>query len=245
MRDQGPGTHLRSRLATPLPARRISVRLQGQLFKITVILVNALTHNAEEAEVQWFYEDLLELTPKTDVLFIIGDWNAKVGSQETTEGTGKFGLGVQIVAGQRLGWTCSVSHCPKEDVGRPGPQGRGEDSARVFPQRSAHSEETKQPRPPALRHHLQPLQGSCGHLLLTPRGAGRDGRANETPSSPWPGPGRAPARDEPEVKWLTGALRDPSRFLVQKVAPGAPVRMGRARRLIPGRKEEFPVTCAL
>lgn len=59
-----------------------------------------------------------------------------------------------------------------------------------------------------------------------PRGAGRDRRANETPGSPWPGPGRAPARDEPEVKWLTGAVRDPSRFLVQKTAPGAPVRMG-------------------
>ena len=61
----------------------ISVRLQGQLFNITVIQVNAPTRNAEEAEVEWFYEDFLELTPKKDILFIIGDWNAKVGSQET------------------------------------------------------------------------------------------------------------------------------------------------------------------
>ena len=65
----------------------------------------ALTSNAEEAEVEWFYEDLqdlLELTPKEDILFIIGDWNAKVGSQETPALTGKFGLGVQNEAGQRL-----------------------------------------------------------------------------------------------------------------------------------------------
>ena len=70
-----------------------------------IIQVYALTINAEEAEVEWFYEDLqdlLELTPKTDVLFIIGDWNAKVGSQETPTVTGKFGLGVQNEAGQRL-----------------------------------------------------------------------------------------------------------------------------------------------
>ena len=70
-----------------------------------VIQVYALTSNAEEAEVEWFYEDLqdfLELTPKKDVLFIIGDWNAKVGSQETPGVTGKFGLGVQDEAGQRL-----------------------------------------------------------------------------------------------------------------------------------------------
>ena len=66
--------------------RMISVRLQGKPFNITVIQVYALTSNAEEAEVEWFYEDLqvlLELTPKKEVLFIIGDWNAKVGSQET------------------------------------------------------------------------------------------------------------------------------------------------------------------
>ena len=69
-----------------------------------VIQVYALTINAEEAEIEWFYsdvQDLLELTPKIDVLFIIGDWNAKVGSQETPGVTGKFGLGVQNEAGQR------------------------------------------------------------------------------------------------------------------------------------------------
>ena len=72
---------------------------------ITVIQVYAPTSNAEEAEVEWFYEDLqdlLELTPKKDVLFIIRDWNAKVGSQVTAGVTGKFGLGVQNEAGQRL-----------------------------------------------------------------------------------------------------------------------------------------------
>ena len=70
-----------------------------------VIQVYAPTSNAEEAEVEWFYEylqDLLELTPKKDVLFIIGDWNEKVGSQETPGVTGKFGLGVQNEARQRL-----------------------------------------------------------------------------------------------------------------------------------------------
>ena len=85
--------------------RMISVRLQGKPLNITVIQVYAPTSNAEEAEVEWFYEDLqdlLELTPKKDVLFIIGDWNAKVGSQETPGVTGKFGLGVQNEAGQRL-----------------------------------------------------------------------------------------------------------------------------------------------
>ena len=65
--------------------RMISVRFQGKPFNITVIHVYAPTSNAEEAEVEWFYDDLLELTPKKDVLFIIGDWNAKVGSQETPE----------------------------------------------------------------------------------------------------------------------------------------------------------------
>ena len=82
----------------------ISVRLQGKPFNITVIQVYALTSNAEEAEVEWFYEDLqdlLELTPKKDVLFIIGDWNARVGSQETPGVTGKFGLGIQNETGQR------------------------------------------------------------------------------------------------------------------------------------------------
>ena len=77
----------------------VSVRFQGKPFNMTVILVYASTSNAEEAEVEWFYEDLqdlLELTPKKDVLFIIGDWNAKVGSQETPEVTGKFGLEIWI-----------------------------------------------------------------------------------------------------------------------------------------------------
>ena len=87
----------------------ISVCFQGKPFNITVIQVYALTNNAEEAEVEWFYEylqDLLELTPKKDVLFIIGDWNAEVGSQETLGVTGKFGLGVQNEAGQRLTEFC-------------------------------------------------------------------------------------------------------------------------------------------
>ena len=83
----------------------ISVRLQGKPFNITVIQVYAPTSNTEEAEVERFYEDLqdlLELTPKKDILFIIGDWNAKVGSQEKPGVTGKFGFGVQNEAGQRL-----------------------------------------------------------------------------------------------------------------------------------------------
>ena len=76
-----------------------------QSIQITVIQVYAPTGNAEEAEVERFYEDLqdlLELTPKKDLLFIIGDWNAKVGSQETPGVTGKFGLGIQNEAGQKL-----------------------------------------------------------------------------------------------------------------------------------------------
>ena len=84
---------------------KISVHFQGQPFNIKVIQAYAPTSNTEEAEVEQFYEylqDLLELTPKKDVLFIIGDWNAKVGSQETPRVTGKFGLGVQNEAGQRL-----------------------------------------------------------------------------------------------------------------------------------------------
>ena len=83
----------------------ISVRFQDKPFNITVIRVYATTSNAEEAEVEWFYEDLqdlLELTPKKDVLFIMGDWNAKVGNQETPGVTAKFGLGMQNEAGQRL-----------------------------------------------------------------------------------------------------------------------------------------------
>ena len=85
--------------------RMISARFQGKPFNITVIQVYAPTTNAEEAEAERFYEDLqdlLELTPQKDVLFIIGDWNAKVGSQETPGITGKFGLGIQNEAGQRL-----------------------------------------------------------------------------------------------------------------------------------------------
>ena len=80
-----------------------SVHCQGKPFNITVTQVYALTSNAEEAEVKWFYEylqDLLELTPKTDVLFIIGDWNAKVGSQEIPGIIVKFGLGLQNEAGK-------------------------------------------------------------------------------------------------------------------------------------------------
>ena len=83
----------------------ISVRFQGKPFNITVIQVYAPTNRAEEAEVEWFYEDLQdlpELTPKKDVLFIIGDWNAKVGSEEIPGVTGKFDLGVQNETGQRL-----------------------------------------------------------------------------------------------------------------------------------------------
>ena len=83
----------------------ISVSFQGKSFNITVIQVYAPTTNAKEAEIEWFCEDiqdLLELTPKEDVLFIIGDWNAKVGSQETPGVTGKFGLGLQNEAGKRL-----------------------------------------------------------------------------------------------------------------------------------------------
>ena len=87
----------------------ISVRFQDKPFNIRVILVCAPTSNAKEAEIEQFYEDqqdLLELTPKKDVLFIMGDWNAKVGSQETSGVTGKFGLVVQNEAGQRLTEFC-------------------------------------------------------------------------------------------------------------------------------------------
>ena len=83
----------------------ISVHFQGKPYNFTVIQVYAPITNTKEAEVKQFYEhlqDLLELTPKKDVLFIIGDWNAKVGSQETPGVTGKLGLGVQNEAGQRL-----------------------------------------------------------------------------------------------------------------------------------------------
>ena len=89
--------------------RMISVHFQGKPFNTTVIQAYATTGNAEEAEVEWFYEDLedlLELTPKKHVLFIIGDWNAKVGSQDTPGITGKFGLGIRNEAGQRLTEFC-------------------------------------------------------------------------------------------------------------------------------------------
>ena len=91
----------------------ISVHFQGKPFNITVVQVYALSSNAEEAEVEWFCEDLqdlLELTPPKNVLFIMGDWNAKVGSQEIPGVTGKFGLGVQNEAGQRLTEFCQGMH---------------------------------------------------------------------------------------------------------------------------------------
>ena len=87
----------------------LSVRFQGKPFSITLIQVYAPTSNAEEAEVERFYEDLqdlLEVTLKKDVLFIIGDWNAKVGSQETPGVTGKYGLGIRNEAGKRLTEFC-------------------------------------------------------------------------------------------------------------------------------------------
>ena len=87
----------------------ISVHFHGKPFNITVIQVYAPNSNPEEAEVEWFYEDLqdlLELTPKKDVLFILGDWNTKVGSQETPGVTGKFGLGIQNEVGQKLTEFC-------------------------------------------------------------------------------------------------------------------------------------------
>ena len=93
----------------------ISIRFQGKPFNIKVIQVYALTSNAEEAKVEWFYEDLqelLELTPKKDVLFIIEDWNEKVGRQEMPGVTGKFGLGVQNEAGQRLIEFCQENPLP-------------------------------------------------------------------------------------------------------------------------------------
>ena len=87
----------------------ISVRLQGKPLNITVIQVYAPTSNTEEAEVEQFYDDLqdlLEQTTKKDVLFIIGDWNAKLASQETPGVTGKFGFGMRNEAGQRLTEFC-------------------------------------------------------------------------------------------------------------------------------------------
>ena len=98
--------------------RMISVHFQGKPFNIMVIQVYAPTSNAEEAEVELFYEDvrdLLELIPKKDVLFIIGDWNAKVGSQETPGVTSKFGLGVQNAAAAAA--AASLQSCPTK-IGR-------------------------------------------------------------------------------------------------------------------------------
>ena len=95
----------------------ISVHFQGKPFSITVIQVYAPTSNTEEAEVEPFYEDLqdlLELTPPKDVLFIIGDWNAKVGSQEIPGVAGKFGFGVQNEVGQRLTEFCQENALVKQ-----------------------------------------------------------------------------------------------------------------------------------
>ena len=92
----------------------ISVRFQGKPFNIIVIQVYGPTSNAEEAEFEQYYEDLqdlLELIPKKDVLFIIGDWNEKIVSQETPRVTGKFGLRVQKEAGQRL-----IEFCPENTL---------------------------------------------------------------------------------------------------------------------------------
>ena len=90
----------------------ISLCFQGKPFNITVIQAYASTSNAEEAEVEQFYEDFLELTPKKDVFFIIGDWNAKVGNQETPGVIGKFGLGVRNEAGPRL-----IEFCQENALG--------------------------------------------------------------------------------------------------------------------------------
>ena len=92
----------------------ISVHFQGKPFNITVIQAYAPTSNAEEVEAEWFYEDLqdlLELTPQKDVLFIIGDWNAKVGSQKSPGVTGKFALEIQNEAGQRI-----IEFCQEENA---------------------------------------------------------------------------------------------------------------------------------
>ena len=97
----------------------ISNHFQGKPFSVTVIQVYAPTSNAEEADVEQFYEylqDLLLLTPQKDVLFIVGDWNAKVGSQEIPGVTGKFGLGVQNEAGQRLTEFCQENTLVIENV---------------------------------------------------------------------------------------------------------------------------------
>ena len=100
----------------------ISIHFQGKPFNITVIQVYPPTSNAEKAEVEQFYEDLqdlLELTSRKDVLFIIGDWNAKVGSQEIPGVTGKFGLGVQKEAGWRLTEFCQENALVKANIPLP------------------------------------------------------------------------------------------------------------------------------
>ena len=97
----------------------ISVRFQGKPFNIVVIQACAPTSNAEEADVEWFYEDLqdlLERTPKKDVLLIIGDWKSQVGSQDPPGVTGKFGLGIQNEAGQRLTEFCQENTLIKADT---------------------------------------------------------------------------------------------------------------------------------
>ena len=97
----------------------ISVCFQGKPFNVTVIQVYAPTSNAEEAEIEWFYDDLqdvLQLTPPKDVLFIIWDWNAKVGSQELPGVTRKFGLGIQNEAGQRLREFCQENALVIENI---------------------------------------------------------------------------------------------------------------------------------
>ena len=104
----------------------ISILFQGKPFNITVIQAYAPTSNAEEAEVKWVYEDLqdlLELTPQKDILFITGDWNKKLGTQEIPGVTGKFGLGVQNKAGQRL-----IEFCQENALARPSSNNTREDS---------------------------------------------------------------------------------------------------------------------
>ena len=113
----------------------ISVHFQGKAFNITVIQIYVPTTNAEEAEVEWFYEDLqdlLELTPPKDVLFIIGDWNTKVGSQEIPGVTDKFGLRVQNDSGQRL-----IEFCQETSLA----------IANILQEKTLHMDITRWPKP--------------------------------------------------------------------------------------------------
>ena len=115
--------------------RMISVHFQGKAFNITVIQIYVPTTNAEEAEVEWFYEDLqdlLELTPPKDVLFIIGDWNTKVGSQEIPGVTDKFGLRVQNDSGQRL-----IEFCQENSLA----------IANILQEKTLHMDITRWPKP--------------------------------------------------------------------------------------------------